>query len=580
MGQIISGAEALIRSLIAEGVDTTFGYPGGAIIPVFDVLYDHKKEIKNILTRHEQGAIHGAQGYARVSGKTGVVIVTSGPAATNVITGIGDAKMDSTPLVVITGQVGASALGSDAFQETDVLGITQPLTKWSYQIRNAEDITWAVARAFYIASTGRPGPVVLDLAKNAQNQKIEWNGYNKCNYIRSYNPYPDIAKSNLIEAAELINESKRPFILAGNGVTISGAEKELIALAEKAEIPIATTLLGLSCVYSDHPLNMGMLGMHGNVACNIATTNCDLIIAIGMRFSDRVTGHTAKFATQAKVLHIDIDNSELDKTIPTNVKIHGDAKTALQRILPFVRSARHDDWTKAFAEDWEIERSKVINPEINPENGEITMGQVVHKVTLATKNKAVLVTDVGQNQMQSARYFRYSQPRSIITSGGQGTMGFGLPAAIGAKIAAPERTVCLFTGDGGLQMTIEELGVILQYGINIKIILLNNNFLGMVRQWQELFYSERYSETPMVNPDFVTLCKAYGIPAEDVTEADSLDQAVERMVNHNGTYLLNVKINPKELVYPMVPSGSVLDNILLNRTEKYIKKQHTDYDKL
>ena len=580
MGQIISGAEALILSLIAEGVKTTFGYPGGAIIPVFDVLYDYRDKIHNILARHEQGAIHSAQGFARVSGKTGVVIVTSGPAATNLITGLGDAKMDSTPLVVISGQVGASALGSDAFQETDVLGITQPLSKWSYQIRNAEDIPWAVARAFYIAANGRPGPVVLDLAKNAQNQKIEWNGYRQCNYIRSYNPYPDVPKKLLLEAADIINDAKRPFILAGNGVTISGAERELAAIAEKANIPVATTLLGLSCISSDHPLYKGMIGMHGNVACNIATTNCDVLIAVGMRFSDRVTGDIDRFAPQAKIIHIDIDKSELDKVIPTTVGLNGDAKTTLQQLLPFVHSANHDEWLRSFDDDWAIEREKVINDEINPQNGVITMGQVVHKVTEATGNQAVLVTDVGQNQMQSARYFRYTRPRSIITSGGQGTMGFGLPAAIGAKIAAPDRTVCLFAGDGGLQMTIEELGVILQYNVDVKIILLNNDFLGMVRQWQELFYNQRYSETPLVNPNFVMIANAYGIPAENVETPDQLDDAIDRMVKHDGAYLLNVNINPSELVYPMVPSGSVLDNILLSKTEKYIKKQKTDYDKL
>lgn len=572
MGQKISGAEALIKALMAEDVDTTFGYPGGAIIPVFDVLYDYKKEIHNILVRHEQGAIHAAQGYARVSHRTGVVIVTSGPGATNIITGLSDAYMDSTPVVIITGQVGSAALGSDAFQETDVIGITQPLAKWSYQIRSAEDIAWAVARAFYIAANGRPGPVVLDFAKNAQNEMIEWNEYKRCNFIRSYEPYPELNDEELAVAADLINNSKQPFIIAGNGVTISGAEKQLMKLIEKADIPTSNTLLGLSTLPSGHRLNMGMIGMHGNVACNIATTECDLLIALGMRFSDRVTGDTTKFASQAKILHIDIDESEFNKNIKIDARIHGDAKTVLERLLPLVQPASHNDWVNSFAKNWEIENDTVINDELNPRNGQVTMGQVVRKVSEASGNKAVLVTDVGQNQMQSARYFKFSQPRSIITSGGLGTMGFGLPAAIGAQVGAPDRTVCLFSGDGGLQMTVEELGVILQYRLPVKMVLLNNNFLGMVRQWQELFYHERYSETKMVNPDFETLLKAYGIHAEDVESPDTLDAAIGRMLNHDGPYLLNVNIAPEELVYPMIPAGSVMDNILLSRTKKYEKR--------
>lgn len=578
MSNKITGAEAMIKSLIAEGVDTTFGYPGGAIIPVFDVLYDYKQTLHNILVRHEQGAIHAAEGYARVSGRTGVVIVTSGPGATNIITGLADANMDSTPLVVITGQVGSAALGSDAFQETDVIGVTLPLTKWNYQIRNAEDIQWAVARAFYIASTGRPGPVVLDFAKNAQNQKIEWHEYKHCDFIRSYEPYPEVSKTELAEVADMINDAQRPFIIAGNGITISGAEKELLDFAEKADIPVCNTLLGLSTMPSGHRLNMGMIGMHGNVACNIATTNCDLLIAIGMRFSDRVTGHPAKFAAQAKIVHIDIDKSEFNKNIQIDAQVHGDAKAVLRQLTPLVEPATHEDWINSFADDWNVELGTVIKDELTPSNGQITMGQVVRKVSEASGNKAVLVTDVGQNQMQAARYFKFTQPRSIITSGGLGTMGFGLPAAIGAQIGAPDRTVCLFSGDGGLQMTIEELGVILQYRLPVKIVLLNNNFLGMVRQWQELFYNERYSETKMVNPDFVTLLKAYGIHAEDVEKPDTLDDAIGRMLSHDGAYLLNVNIAPEELVYPMIPAGSVLDNILLSRTEKYTKKQQDDYD--
>lgn len=580
MSEQITGAEALIKALIAEGVDTTFGYPGGAIIPVFDVLYDHQRDLRNILVRHEQGAIHAAQGYARVSGRTGVVIVTSGPGATNVITGLADANMDSTPLVVITGQVGSAALGSDAFQETDVIGVTQPLTKWNYQIRSAEDIEWAVARAFYIARTGRPGPVVLDFAKNAQNELIDWHDYKPLRYIRSYDPYPEIKPSEITRAAQLINEARRPYILAGQGITLSGAQAELAALAEKADIPVATTLLGLSALPSDNPHNVGMIGMHGNVACNIATTECDLLIAIGMRFSDRVTGHPAKFAVQSSVLHIDIDASEFDKNIRTDACCCGDAKAVLTKLLPQVRKTSHANWMKAFANDWEVERRTVIADELHPQDGKLTMGLVASKVSEATGNKAVLVTDVGQNQMQAARYFRFTEPRSIITSGGLGTMGFGLPAAIGAQIGAPERTVCVFVGDGGLQMTVEELGVILQYNLPVKIILLNNNFLGMVRQWQELFYHGRYSNTEMINPDYVTLCKAYGIHAEDVVTADTLDDAIARMVSHQGAYLINVNIDPQELVYPMVPAGGMLDNIMLSRTQKYEKPQSDDdYDR-
>ena len=572
MSNQISGAEALVKSLIAEGVDTVFGYPGGAIIPVYDVLYDYSKELNHILVRHEQGATHAAEGYSRVSGRPGVVIVTSGPAATNVITGLSDAIMDSTPLVVITGQVSSAFLGSDAFQETDVLGITQPLTKWSYQIRSAADIQWAVSRAFYIATTGRPGPVVLDFAKNAQLEKVEWTGYKKCRYIRSYIPEPEISEQVLNEAAELINQAERPMIFAGHGIELSGAEQELREIAEKADIPVASTLLGKSTLPTTHRLNVGMLGMHGNVAANMATFRTDVVIAIGMRFDDRVTGDTNQFIKQAKVIHIDIDSTEFGKIIPTDVAVHGDARNVLQRLLPKINQARHEEWIASFDADKQIEQAKVIDKEIYPAEGAITMGEVAHKVSEATGNKAILVTDVGQNQMLSSRYFGFSESRSIVTSGGLGTMGFGLPAAIGAKIGAPERTVCFFTGDGGLQMTVEELGVILQYGIEVKIILLNNNFLGMVRQWQEIFQNCRYSQTEMINPDFVKLAESYGIAAEDVVSREQLDGAIERMVKHKGSYLLNVNIDPQGMVYPMVPAGARLDNIILSRNEKY-KKQ-------
>ena len=568
MSEKITGAEALIKSLIAEGVDRVFGYPGGAIIPVYDKLYDYTNELKHILVRHEQGATHAAQGYARVSGRTGVVIVTSGPAATNVITGLSDALMDSTPMVVITGQVASSFLGSDAFQETDVVGITQPITKWAYQIRRSEDIPWAVARAFYIANSGRPGPVVLDLAKDAQVGMLEWS-HKKCDFIRSYIPYPEINQDDVQAVADLINAAERPMILSGHGVMISEAENELAALAEKADIPVAATLLGLSTMPSDHPLYKGMLGMHGNIGPNVNTNRCDLLVAIGMRFDDRVTGDTSKYARQAKIVHIDIDSSEFDKNIKTTATIHGDAKEVLAKLLPLVKEAKHTEWLKTFDECDAVEMEKVIKREVFPTSGPMYMGEVAHKVSKATGDKAVLITDVGQNQMFSSRYFRYTLPKSVITSGGLGTMGFGLPAAIGAKMGAPERTVCFFTGDGGLQMTIQELGTILEYGVAVKIILLNNNFLGNVRQWQELFFRSRFSQTPMVNPDFVQIAQAYGIASENVETRDQLDGAIERMLAHDGAYLLNVNIDPTDMIFPMTPAGAAVDDIMLSPTEKY-----------
>ena len=568
MSEKITGAEGLIKSLIAEGVDLVFGYPGGAIIPVYDKLYSYTDQLKHILVRHEQGATHAAQGYARVTGRPGVVIVTSGPAATNVITGLSDALMDSTPLVVITGQVASSLLGSDAFQETDVVGITQPITKWAYQIRRAEDIPWAVARAFYIANSGRPGPVVLDIAKDAQTGMLEWT-HKKCEYIRSYIPYPKINDKDLQTVADLINAAERPMLISGHGVMISGAEKELVALAEKADIPVTSTLLGLSTVPSAHPLYKGMLGMHGNIGPNVNTNRCDLLVAVGMRFDDRVTGDTSKYAKQAKIVHIDIDSSEFDKNIKTTATIHGDAREVLSRLLPLVKEAKHTEWLKTFDEMAEVERKKVVEREVFPKEGLMTMGEVVNKVSTATGDNAVLVTDVGQNQMFSSRYFRFTQPKSILTSGGLGTMGFGLPASIGAKMGAPERTVCFFTGDGGLQMTIQELGTILEYGTAVKIILLNNNFLGNVRQWQELFFGSRFSQTPLINPDFVAIANAYGIAAENVETRDQLDDAIARMLKHDGAYLLNVNIDPTDMIFPMTPAGAAVDDIMLTPTEKF-----------
>ncbi|MCX4368623.1 biosynthetic-type acetolactate synthase large subunit [Muribaculum intestinale] len=568
MMEKISGGDALIRSLICEGVDLVFGYPGGSIMPVYDRLYDYQDKLRHILVRHEQGATHAAQGYARVSGRTGVVIVTSGPAATNVVTGLSDALMDSTPMVVITGQVATPFLGFDAFQETDVVGITQPITKWSYQIRRAEDVAWAVARAFYIASTGRPGPVVLDITKDAQVGLTDFQ-FKKCDYIRSYTPYPAIDMDDVEQVAEMINSAERPMILSGHGVMISGAEAELAALAEKAEIPVAATLLGLSTIPSAHPLYKGMLGMHGNIGPNVNTNRADLIIAVGMRFDDRITGNVKAYAPQARIVHIDIDASEFDKNIATHATIHGDAKAALQALLPLVKENTHRQWLAEFDEPARVEYEKVVMREVHPADGRMTMGEVVNNVSKATGHKAIVVTDVGQNQMFSARYSRFTEPRSIVTSGGLGTMGFGLPAAIGAKMGAPERTVVFYTGDGGLQMTIQELGTIMEYGTDVKIVLLNNNFLGNVRQWQSLFFNDRFSQTPLLNPDFVMIAKAYGIAAESVATREELPGAIERMLAHDGAYLLDVNIDETDMIFPMTPAGAHVDHVMINATETY-----------
>lgn len=568
MKEKITGAEALIKSLLAEGVDLVYGYPGGAIIPVYDKLYDYQDQLKHILVRHEQGATHAAQGYARITGKTGVVMVTSGPAATNVITGISDAMLDSTPLVVITGQVASNTLGSDAFQETDVVGITQPITKWAYQIRRAEDVAWAVARAFYIASNGRPGPVVLDFTKDAQTALVDWQ-HKPCRYIRSYIPKPELDKEKIQQLADMINAAERPMIISGHGVMIANAEDELKAVAEKGDIPVTSTLLGLSTMRSDHPLYKGMLGMHGNIGPNINTNRCDLLVAIGMRFDDRVTGDTSRYARQAKIAHIDIDKAEFGKNIPVDLAVHADAKEALKALLPLIEHRDHSRWTATFDELNAVERERVIEAEVFPKEGGMRMGEVVNKVSQAAGEGAILVTDVGLNQMLSSRYFTYTAPKSIITSGGLGTMGFGLPAAIGAKMGAPERTVCFFTGDGGLQMTIQELGTILEYGTPVKIILLNNNFLGNVRQWQKLFFNARYSATPMINPDFVAIADAYGIRGENVETRDQLQGAIDRMLAHDGPYLLNVNIDVDDMVFPMTPAGAPVDSIMLNAEERF-----------
>ncbi|HOH55748.1 MAG TPA: biosynthetic-type acetolactate synthase large subunit [Paludibacteraceae bacterium] len=558
----MTGSKALIESLLQEGVETIFGYPGGAILPVFDALYDYDQKVNHILTRHEQGAAHAAEGYARVSGKVGVCLITSGPAATNAITGISDAMLDSVPLLVITGQVGAGLLGTDAFQEIDVIGITQPITKWSYQIRRAEDVAWAVARAFYIASTGRPGPVVLDFTKNAQSEEVDFQ-YKPCKFIRSYIPVPEVNISQLEKAAELINAAKKPFAVVGHGVILGQAEKDLMELLEKADIPAAWTLLGASAMPSDFRLNKGFVGMHGNVAPNMKTNECDVLIAIGMRFDDRVTGDLKTYASQAKVIHIDIDAAELNKNLKVEVPVLGSAKDVLPALTKLVKPARHTEWIDSFEIYKNTEYEKVIEREVFPKSGKITMGEVINKVSEATHHNAICVTDVGQNQMAAARYFKFSQTRSLITSGGLGTMGFGLPAAIGAKIASPDRTVCLFAGDGGFQMTIQELGTIMENNIGVKMIVLDNQFLGMVRQWQELFYEERYSFTKMKNPDFVAIGKAYNINGRLVNEREELDDAIAEMLKDDNPYLLVVNVERKGMVYPMIPAGTSVTNIIL-----------------
>lgn len=565
--QKITGAEALLKTLMAEGVNTIFGYPGGAIMPVYDCLYDYRDRLNHILVRHEQGATHSAQGYARVSGKVGVAFVTSGPGATNTITGIADAMMDSTPMVVISGQVHAPLLGSDAFQETDVVGITQPITKWAYQIRKPEEIAWAVSRAFFIASTGRPGPVVLDFTKDAQMGLVDYK-YEKVNYIRSYNPKPQHETVHLEEAARCINEAKKPLVLVGQGVILSGAEEILKKFLEKTQIPAAATILGLSALPSDFPLYKGMLGMHGNVGPNMKTNECDVLFAIGMRFDDRVTGDLQTYAKQARIIHLDIDSAEIGKNVEADIPLVGDANTILHDLIDLVETADRNEWVRSFDPYETLEHESVISDELHPKNGPLKMGEVIRKVSEATQNNAVMVTDVGQNQMMGVRYFKYNQSRSVVTSGGLGTMGFGLPAAIGAKVGAPDRTVCLFVGDGGLQMTIQELGTIMQSDIDVKIVLLNNNFLGMVRQWQELFFNERYSSTIMQNPDFIAIAAAYKIKGAKVEKREDIDAAIDTMLKYKGAYLLEVAVEEKGMVYPMIPAGTCVTNILLNETQR------------
>ena len=561
--KLMTGAEILMRSLIDQGVTTLFGYPGGAIMPVYDALYKYKdKELNHILVRHEQGAAHAAQGYARISGKVGVALVTSGPGATNTITGLADAMMDSTPIVVITGQVGRTALGSDAFQECDVVDLAQPISKWAYQIRSAEKIAWAVSRAFYIARSGRPGPVVLDFAKNAQTEMAEYEPRN-INYIRSYEPVPSTDKEAVIKAAELINEAKKPLVLVGQGVELGNAQQEVREFIEKADAPAGCTLLGLSALPSNHPLNVGMLGMHGSYAANVKTQECDLLIAIGMRFDDRITGNLKTYACSAKKIHFDIDPSEINKNVEVDVAVLGDCKETIPAVTALLKQGNRKAWRESFKAFDKLEDDKVIQPEVYPKEGPLRMGEVVHKVSEATNNEAILVTDVGQNQMIAARYFKFKNNRSIVTSGGMGTMGFGLPAAIGATFAAPDRTVCMFCGDGGLQMTIEELGTIMEQRSPVKIILLNNNYLGNVRQWQAMFFERRYSFTPMMNPDYEKIAEAYNIPSRTVTEREDLDDAIREMLETDGPFLLQAAVMEQDNVLPMCSPGHDVDDMLL-----------------
>ena len=559
----ITGAEALMRSLEHQGVKTLFGYPGGSIMPTFDALYGHRDTLNHILVRHEQGAAHAAQGFARVSGEVGVCLVTSGPGATNTITGVADAMIDSTPIVVIAGQTPTSMLGTDAFQEVDLVGVTQPISKWSYQIRRAEDVAWAVSRAFYIAKSGRPGPVVLDFTKNAQVEMVDYEPVS-LDFIRSYDPIPDTDRVELQHAADLINASRKPLLLVGQGVELGNAQAELQAFLEKADIPCGRTLLGLSAIPTDHPLNKGMLGMHGNLAPNIKTNECDVLIAVGMRFDDRVTGNLATYARQAKIIHMDIDPSEINKNVKVDVAVLGDCKETLAELTKLVRENKHTDWIASFDEHAKVEFENVIAKEIFPEAGPLNMGEVVRVVSEATNHEAILVTDVGQNQMMSARYFKYTKSRSIVTSGGLGTMGFCVPAAIGATFGCPDRMVCAFMGDGGLQMNLQELGTIMEQQAPVKMILLNNNYLGNVRQWQAMFFGGRYSFTPMVNPDYMLIAKAYGIPSRRVMNREELQEAVQEMITTDGPFLLETCVIEEGNVMPMTPPGGTVNEMLLD----------------
>ena len=558
----IYGSEAVIRCLLEEGVDILYGYPGGAIMPIYDELYKYRDKIHHVLTRHEQGATHAAQGFARISGRVGVAMATSGPGATNLITGIADAQIDSTPMVCITGQVASHLLGSDAFQETDIVGISTPVTKWNHQITKASEIPEVMAKAFYIAKSGRPGPVLVDITKDAQFEEFDFK-YKKCTGIRSYKPVPDIDISKLEAAADLINNAKKPMIVWGQGVILGGAEVELKAVLEKAGIPAAWTILGASAIPTSHPLNIGMVGMHGNYAPNLLTNECDVLIAIGMRFDDRVTGSLDTYAKQAKVIHFEIDPAEVDKNVKTDIAVLGDSKESLARLLPLLKENKHSEWLQKFKDLYKIEFDQVINDDIHPTKEGLTMGEVLKEINRQTKGEAAIVSDVGQHQMIACRYAEFNKTRSNITSGGLGTMGFGLPAAIGAKMAEPEREVISISGDGGYQMTIQELGTIFQTKAAVKVVVLNNDFLGMVRQWQQLFFDKRYASTEMTNPDFVTIAKGYYLNAKRVTKREELAAAVEEMIASKEAYFLEVCVEKEDNVFPMIPSGASVSEIRL-----------------
>ncbi|MFN4807530.1 MAG: biosynthetic-type acetolactate synthase large subunit [Bacteroidota bacterium] len=559
----ITGSEALMKALIAEGVETIFGYPGGAIMPIYDALYDYMDQLDHVLVRHEQGGIHAGQGFARTSGKVGVVFATSGPGATNLVTGLADAMIDSTPLVCITGQVFAHLLGTDAFQETDVINITTPVTKWNYQITDANEIPGVMAKAFYIAKSGRPGPVLIDITKNAQLQKFNFEGYTSCNHIRSYRPKPIVRKEYVEAAADLINQAERPLVLFGQGIILGRAEEEFKTFIEKGGLPAAWTILGLSALPTDHPLNVGMLGMHGNYGPNVLTNECDVLIAIGMRFDDRVTGRLDRYAKQAKVIHLDIDPSEVDKNVKADVPVWGDCKDTLPLLTSLIKQRKHESWLQKFKDCTEKEIEAVIDNELHPTADTMTMGEVIDQLNHLTKGDAIIVTDVGQHQMVACRYAQFNQSKSNVTSGGLGTMGFALPAAIGAKYGAKDRTVVAIIGDGGIQMTIQELGTIMQSNVDVKILILNNQFLGMVRQWQQLFHERRYSFVDIASPDYVTVAKGYKIEGNSIKERKDLKAALKTMLDHKGPYLLEVFVGKENNVFPMVPQGCGVSEIRL-----------------